>query len=199
MRMNQPRLIDPKNTVLAATDRGISVTPEPFELMARLDELDKLIGGQNRELNRLRSLVALGGIFSHATPDIQHTVNVKGSVTATNVTSTSGTTINNSNVTLAAGIRYLVIGWAGLTMNAPAGQTVISCVRIEAGGSTVDGTRTTTTSGERWGMAIDFKILVGTGASVNIAGRARVTGGTATINDAISAGIAIPLGAAIPV
>ena len=198
MRKNPPRLIDPKNALQVAKERSFGI-PQIGDVLSRLDELDQLIGGQNRELNRLRSLAALGSIFSHATPDIQRTVNVKGSVTATNVTSTGGTTITNSNVTLAAGIRYLVIGWAGLTLNAPAGQTVISCVRIEATGTTVDGTRTTTTSGERWGMAIDFKILVGTGASVNIAGRARVTGGTATINDAISAGIAIPLGAAIPV
>ena len=198
MRKNAPRLIDPKNALQVAKERSFGI-PQIGDVLSQLDELDQLIGGQNRELNRLRSLAALGSIFSHATPDIQTTSNVKGSVTATNVTSTGGTTITNSNVTLAAGIRYLVIGVAGLTLNAPAGQTVISCVRIEATGPTVDGTRTTTTSGERWGMAIDFKILVGTGASVNIAGRARVTGGTATINDAISAGIAIPLGAAIPV
>ena len=135
MRKNAPRLIDPKNALQVAKERSFGI-PQIGDVLSQLDELDQLIGGQNRELNRLRSLVALGSIFSHATPDIQTTSNVKGSVTATNVTSTGGTTITNSNVTLAAGIRYLVIGVAGLTLNAPAGQTVISCVRIEATGTT---------------------------------------------------------------
>ena len=52
-RQNPPRLIDPKNAVLAATDRSIGV-PQPHDLAQRLAELESLIGNLNGELNALK-------------------------------------------------------------------------------------------------------------------------------------------------
>lgn len=138
--------------------------------------------------------------ISYGTPRILTTRAVKGAVTPTNVTSTTGATITNSNLgPLLIGVPYLVFAQADMDMNAPAGQSIIAVVRIGASGANVDGTRTATVGGERRGSAWDFQIVLGAGTSVNIAGRARVTGGTGTINDCISVGWAIPLGAMIEV
>ena len=52
-RQNPPRLIDPKNAVLAATDRSIGV-PQPHDLAQRLAELESLIGNLNGEVNALK-------------------------------------------------------------------------------------------------------------------------------------------------
>lgn len=193
MRQNAPRLIDPKNALQAVKERSFGI-PDANDLLARIAGLDRLIGDQNRELQQLRSLLSIGQALSYASPAVLFTPNVKGSVTPTNVTSTSGTTITNGNITPAIGVRYLIVAFAGMAINAPAGQSIIVCTRIGASGSTIDGTRTTTVGGERWGISISFLEIIGDGSSVNVAGRARVTGGTGTVNDAISAGIGIPIG-----
>jgi hypothetical protein len=200
MRRNAPHLIDPKRAAIAVIDRSLVGTSD-VQLLDRLDQMERRINELTNILSR-QLPVTLPQEFplSWASPLVLQTSNVKGSVTATNVTSTSGTTITNSNIgPLIAGIPYQVFAFAGMAINAPAGQTIITCARIEATGSTIDGTRTTTTGGERWGIAVDSKVVMGTGASINIAGRARVTGGTGTVNDAISYGWAIPLGAMIEV
>lgn len=197
MRRNAPSLIDPRNAVLSRTDRQLGIS-EPVDIMARLDRLERELASQNQTLNRLLGMVDRDDQISYGTPQILTTRAVKGAVTATNVTSTTGLTITNSNLpALAIGVPYLVFAEADMDMNAPAGQSIIACVRIGAAGATVDGTRTATVGGERRGTAWDFQIVIGTGAVVNIAGRARVTGGTGTINDCISVGWAIPLGAMI--
>lgn len=197
-RQNPPALIEPVNSVRRMTDKRLGVRSDR-DVIDQLDELLRVAGDQNREVARLRSMVSAAGVLSMASPNIVTTYSAKGSITATNVTSTTGTTITNSNMTLIAGVRYLVIAVAGLTLNAPAGQSIISVVRIEATGANTDGTRTATVSGERWGMAFDAKEVVGSGSSINIAGRARVTSGTGTVNDAISFGIAFPLGGMVEV
>ncbi len=198
MRQNAPALIDPHDAVRRATDRNLGI-PQQHDVQATLAQFERLFGQQNRELNQLRGMLAMAEVMAYASPDILTTMSLKGNMTATNVTSTSGTTITNSNMTLTAGVRYLVVAIAGMAMNAPAGQSIVCCTRIGSAGATIDGTMTTTVGGERWGMSISFLNVVGTGGSLNIAGRARVTGGTGTINDAISAGIAIPQGAMVEV
>lgn len=196
-RRNAPRLIDPRDQMDAGMRRQLGII-EPADLLARIETLEREFARMRDEAARRLPIELPYERISYATPEILRTVNVKGAATGTNVTSTSGTTITNSNLgPLLLGIPYLVIAWAHMGITAPAGQTIYACVRIEASGSTVDGTQTTLTSGERDGMAIDYKIVQGTGSSINIAGRARVTGGTGVVNDAISTGIAIPLGAMI--
>jgi hypothetical protein len=197
MRRNAPRLIDPKNDAMRHTDHQLGIEL-PMEHGDRLSEVERQIADLNWQVQNLRSRLQVVEPFAFASPGILTTFNLKGSVTATNITGT--TTVTNSNIgPLIAGMPYLVIAIAQMGMNAPAGQTIYAAVRIEAGGTTVDGTQTQITSGERDGMAIDFKTVVGTGASINIAGRARVTSGTGTVSDAISVGIAIPLGAMVAV
>lgn len=199
MRRNAPNLIDPSRATSAVVDRSLGA-PSEADTANRLDQLERRIYELTREVERLRSGIVAPAVFSFASPLALTTTNLKADVSPTNVTSTTGTTITSSNVgPLVAGMPYLVIAFAGMAINAPSGQTIITCVRIEAGGTTNDGTRTTTVGGERWGIAFDAKTVMGTGASINIAGRARVTSGTGTVNDAISYGIAIPLGAMIEV
>lgn len=195
-RRNAPALIDPRNALRSIADKQLGDI-NPYDLLARIESLEHTISQMSDD--DARNLpISFPQEIMRASPLILTTSNVKGSVTPTNVTSTTGTTITNSNTNpLLIGIPYLVFATSGMAINAPAGQTMIVCVRIEAAGTTVDGTRTTTVGGERWGMAWDFKVVMGTGASINIAGRARVTGGTGTVNDAMSAGWAIPLGAMV--
>jgi hypothetical protein len=203
-RRNAPRLIDPMNDVLSGTDGRLGIV-STHDLLARIEALERTIARMNDDAQR-RLPIDLpyervpAPETSFATPLILTTFNLKGAATGTNVTSTTGTTITNSNIgPLVLGIPYLVIAMAFMAITAPAGQTIYACVRIEAGGTTVDGTQTALSSGERDGVAIDFKTVMGTGSSINIAGRARVTSGTGVVNDALSIGIAIPLGAMIEV
>lgn len=196
-RRNAPRLIDPREQMMAGTDDRLGIVT-PGELLARIEAQDRIIAQMRDDMARRLPIELPYERISYATPQILTTVNVKGTATTTNVSSTSGTTITNSNLgPLLLGIPYLVIAWAFMGLTAPAAQTIYACVRIEASGTTVDGTQTSLTSGERDGMAIDYKVVMGTGSSINIAGRARVTGGTGTVNDCISTGIAIPLGAMV--
>lgn len=198
MRRNAPALVDPANTVRAATDRNLGIVT-PHDVGAALDEMERLVGRQNRELNQARAMLAAAEAIAYASPNVLFTSSLKGTVTPTNVTSTGGVTITNSNITTVAGIRYLGICVAAMTLNAPAGQSIYCCARIGATGTTVDGMQTTTVGGERFGIAVAFLEFVGTGGSMNFAGRARVTGGTGTVNDALSFGIAIPQGGMVEV
>lgn len=201
MRRNAPALIDPAKDVQERASAAIGLETVAG-LARRIDVLERLVSGLNRQVIDLRDARAVTSLFDTialGSPDVLTTVNVKGSITATSITSTGGTTITNGNITPIAGVRYLVIAYAALTLNAPAGQTIWSCTRIGASGSTIDGMQTATPSGERTGVAISVLEVIGDGASLNIAGRARVSGGTGTVNDAISAGIAIPLGALVEV
>lgn len=199
MRRNTPALIDPSRATSAVVDRSLGA-PSAADTADRLDQLERRIYELTRVVERSQSkpLTSIHSLLSFASPGILTTFALKGSVTATNIT--TPTTVTNSNLgPLIAGTRYLVIAIAQMGMNAPAGQTIYAAVRIEASGTTVDGIQTQITAGERDGMAIDFKEITGTGASINIAGRARVTSGTGTVTDCISVGIAIPLGAMIEV
>lgn len=199
MRLNSPALVNPMRDVQQRTSNTIGL-PTLAQLASRIDAIETLIASMNKTSINQRSVASVINAVSalaYASPDVLTTVNVKGSITATNITSKSGTTITNGNITPVTGLRYLVIAFAALTLNAPAGQTIWSCTRIGASGSTIDGMQTATPSGERTGIAISVLEVIGNGASLNIAGRARVSGGTGTVNDAISAGIAIPLGALV--
>lgn len=201
MRRNAPSLVDPKNTVTGRTDRQLGIVA-PVSIEERLADLERQMASQNQIITHLLGMAGQGAQINYASPLVLTTFNVKGSVTTTNVTATSpnGDTITNSNLgPLVVGMPYLIVAVSGMALNAPASQSIIACVRIQASGTTTAGTRTTTASGERWGMAVDFKTVVGAGSSINIAGRARVTGGTGTVNDAFSFGIAIPLGGMVEV
>lgn len=198
-RQNRPAMVDPRNTIQAATDRQLGIST-PVALEDRIAELERQIAAQNQTIARLLRQTIREEPIGFVTPQVLTTRSVKGAVTATNVTSTTGTTITNSNLpALLIGVPYLVFAESDMDMNAPAGQSIIACVRIGSSGATIDGTRTATVGGERRGTAWDAQIIIGTGASVNIAARARVTGGTGTVNDCISFGWAIPLGAMVQV
>jgi hypothetical protein len=196
MRQNTPALIDPRNTVQSSTDRQLGVV-SPVSIEDEIAELKRHLTAQNAEIARLRSMFGGQRDLTYASPQILTTRGVKGSMSTTNST-TGGATITNSNLgPLIAGIPYLVIAIAGMALNAPAGQTIYACVRIEASGTTVDGTQTTTVGGERWGIAMDMKVVMGAGSSINTASRSRTSSGTGTVNDAMHAAWAIPLGAMI--
>lgn len=201
MRRNPPVLIDPVRDLNQRTDNALGLkTIDAID--RRLSALESLVSDIVRQrFDPADPIAIIGAVerLSRASPDVLTTINVKGSITATNVTSTSGTTITNGNIAPIAGLRYLIIGIAALALNAPAGQTIYSCMRIGASGTTVDGMRTATPSGERTCVAIDVQTITGDGSSINVAGRARVSGGTGTVNDAISIGIGIPLGAMVEV
>lgn len=199
MRLNPPRMVNPVESVRRQTGRALGIQ-DMFELTNRLGQIDETIRRFGRQMASADEVESALDDVSRIAPLIQHTVSVKGSMTPTAVSSTSGTTIVNSNIgPLIAGVPYLIVAFAGMALNAPAGQSIIACTRIDSSGSTIDGTRTTTVGGERWGMGMSFLTVVGTGSTVNVAGRARVTGGSGSINDAISAAMAFPLGGWIEV
>lgn len=198
MRQNRPALVDPRNTIQAATDRQLGIGT-PVALEDRIAELERQIAAQNQTIARLLRQTIRDEPIGFVTPQVLTTRGVKGSMTTTNST-TGGATITNSNLgPLLIGVPYLVIAIAGMALNAPSGKTIYACVRIEASGTTVDGTQTTTVGGERWGLAMDMKVVMGAGSSINIASRSRTSSGTGTVNDAMHAAWAIPLGAMVQV
>jgi hypothetical protein len=202
-RRNPPTLVDPTDVVTRATDRQLGITPSR-SIEERLATLERLLARQDREVARALRQTPAGALLAglaYATPGLPKVQAAKGSVTADSVTSTTGTTIVNGNTdkALVAGVPYLVIGVAAMAANAPSGQSIISQVRIEASGSNTEGMRTTTVGGERTLVAVDIKTVVGTGSTINIAGRARVTGGTGSINDAVVFGVCVPLNVMTPV
>jgi hypothetical protein len=203
MRRNPPTLVNPEDVVFAATDRQFGVTPRQT-LEERLAAVERLLAqrdGERSHAPRPAPAGALLAALAYATPGLPAVKAAKGSITADSVSSTTGTTIVNGNTSsvLAAGVPYLVIGVAAMAANAPSGQSIISQVRIEASGTNTEGMRTATVSGERTLVAVEIKTVVGTGATINIAGRARVTGGTGSINDAVVFGLCIPLNVMTPV
>lgn len=193
-RRNAPALIDPRNALRSIADKQLGDI-NPYDLLARIESLEHTISQMSDD--DARNLpISFPQEIMRASPLILTTSNVKGSVTPTNITSTSGTTVANSNIgPLLLGIPYVIVAYAEMDMNAPAGQSIIAVSRIGSSGANVDGTRTATVGGERRGSAVSFLVTMGAGSSVNVAARARVTGGTGTINDAMSWGIAFPLGA----
>jgi len=96
---------------------------------------------------------------------------------------TTSTTWGSFNLgPLVSGVVYDVEAHASVAANASATGFITSQIRIEAAGTVVDGMDTGTQNGERTLEAHDFKSVTGTGATINIAGRAVSSSGTGSVN-----------------
>lgn len=99
---------------------------------------------------------------------------------------TTSTTWGNFNLgPLVSGVVYDVEAHASVAANASSTGFITCQVRIEAGGTVVDGMDTGTENGERTLEAHDFKSVTGTGATINIAGRAVSSSGTGSVNSGV--------------
>jgi hypothetical protein len=192
MRKNPPKLIQPDAVVSRATDRSLGLRSQ-LQLQRELDQL-------GRRVNVPVSAADSADPFANGVPAHLHpfsgilTGSTKWDHTAQTITSTTGTTVGNFNLgPLLAGVSYQVKMHCEMAANAPSGFLIYAVARIEASGTNVDGMDTATVGGERTLTAFDAKIVVGTGASINIAARSRVTGGTGSINSGLAWAEAIPL------
>lgn len=195
MRRNPPTLVNPADVVQSATDRQLGITAQRT-ILQRLDALERgmaaLTGAASNPLARIESTVSL---LEYLIPGLVWGKAVKGTTTPTSVTSSTGTTITNTNIgPLVAGMPYLVLAIAVNASNSDPGGFIFASVRIESTGTSTDGMQTGTAAGERTLVAFDGKTVTGTGATINIAGRARNSAGglTGSVNDATVLGVAIP-------
>lgn len=190
-RKHAPRLVNPEQVVRRETDRALGV-PSQAQLRRELERLAR------RAVDAPTTALLLnsdGSVAGHAHPFLPIMENgTKWDHTAQTITSTTGTTVGNLNTgILLAGVPYQVTMRTEMAANAPSGFFIYAVARIEASGTNTDGMDTGTVNGERTLVAYDQKIVIGTGATINIAGRARVTGGSGSINSGLVSYRAIPL------
>lgn len=188
-RKHAPRLVQPDQVVSRETGRALGLRSQ----LQDQREMRRVV----RKLATATAPVAdeTGTIIGHVHP--LYPIIADKAVTdhtAQSVSSTTGTTIVNFNLgPLVAGVPYLVKMACHIALNAPSSGFIYAVARIEASGTNVDGMDTGTVSGERTMAAFAQKIVIGTGASINIAGRARVTSGTGSANSGLVWAEAIPL------
>lgn len=143
------------------------------------------------------------GYLASVTSDIQDQLDAKSALTHTHVMTaalygeavvdhtaqnigTSSTTWGNFNLgPLVNGVTYDVEAHSSVAGNASSTGFIKGQIRIEAGGTVVDGMDTGTENGERTLEAHTHKVVVGAGSSINIAGRAQSTAGTGYVNSGL--------------
>jgi hypothetical protein len=207
MRTHKPDLVRPSDTVFNATNKQFGV-PTLRDLMREIDQLKRNQAVLQSTLSAItipsgQDLLDELGLqtdplsnidFKFAQPVFARAL--KGSVTATVITSTSGTTVTSANTSdrLIGGVPYLCFGVGKINANADPTGFIISLIRMEATGTSEEGERTGTAAGERGLSApATARIIWGNDTTINFAVRAKVDTGTGSVNDASVWGICLPL------
>ena len=142
------------------------------------------------ELDRLNGVTSNVQTQLNGKSDTSHTHTLTAPLTGKVVVDHTAQSIGTTSTTwgsfnlgpLVSGVVYDVEAHASVAANASATGFITSQIRIEAAGTVVDGMDTGTQNGERTLEAHDFKSVTGTGATINIAGRAVSSSGTGSVN-----------------
>ena len=205
-RQNQPTLLNPLDTVRKQTDQSLGI-PSTIDTESRLAALERETVQMKRLIERLlmpsaplagADMTDILSVLEFIVPGIVRGKAVKGSVTPTAVTSTTGTTITSFNLgPLMKGVPYVVFGVAKVNANADPTGYIFAMIRIVNSGAGVDGEQTGTAAGERALVSPNGLEVVGDGTSINVAVRARVTTGSGSVNDASVWAVGIPMNFAV--
>lgn len=204
-RQNKPTMLNPLDTVRKVTDQSLGI-PSTLDTDRRIATLERAVVLLTQRLDSRSAPSPLAGasmtdimsVFEYIIPGVVYGKSVKGSVTPTAITSTTGTTVTSFSLgPLQKGVPYLVFAVGKVNANADPTGFIYAMIRIVNSGAGIDGEQTGTASGERALEAPNGATVVGEGASINVAVRSRVTTGSGSVNDASVWAVGVPLNFAV--